>query len=675
MKRPRLDGLVKTITGFQDRLIHEAARIAANRVRIEKESETAGHDYRQDYDYRVGSKLETEEDYIKAYRRHVWIYACVDVIAQSIAGLPLKVYEGTGDDRKEVTEGEAIDLLENPSPGQTGYDMREAIGTFLELTGDSYWEIARGTKTGLPRELHWLFSDRMKILPIKDGGVSHYEYSVSGSPIRLEPNQVLHFKYLNPRSKLYGHAPIKAIVDTLTVDFYARAYNKNFFKQGGRLSMYLSTKEKLGEKQFKRAKKQLREEYGGVEKHHRMGVFEQGAELKDFGATPKDAEFIELLKLDREEVLAAFGVPPVIVGILEKAPYANAYEQAHGFWQNTLKPKLQKIQTTLDIIVQEFNPNYYCEFDLSEVEALRENEKELAGRRVLYVKNRIKTVNEVRAEMGLEPVEWGDEPPPAGGGGGSPFGLAMSADVRKKKDNLNWKEWAEEARRYENKLFSLLKLEFERMHKGVMERLKEKVKKVTPPPVDAILFDLDAEDQLLISAVTVLLQDAAQFFGDKGLARMQLGMSFDLYDPKALEMLRRNIEAYFGKKGVAMTLRNALAEQLKEGYKLGESMKQMAERVNQVFKPYTQGSAAKARMIARSETMRAANGATLEAWKQSGVVTGKRWFPAADACEWCLELGRMSEVALDKDFHSEQFGDMQIPPAHPNCRCSMEAIT
>lgn len=220
-------------------------------------------------------------------------------------------------------------------------------------------------------------------------------------------------------------------------------------------------------------------------------------------------------------------------------------------------------------------------------------------------------------------------------------------------------------------MFTQLTREFARLEKQVLARVREKVKKAGP--VELLLFDINAEGKLFISGTEILIMDAADYSGNGALAELGFGRSFDLYDPKALKLIRDHVHEYFGAKGVLRTLRTALANELQEGYRLGEGMAKISERVHWVFMAYTEGKADKARMIARSEIIRAANGSTQLAWEQSGVVKGKAWLAAADACDYCLEIAADSAVGLGSKFNGRDFGMLEYPPAHPNCRCTMLA--
>ena len=107
-----------------------------------------------------------------------------------------------------------------------------------------------------------------------------------------------------------------------------------------------------------------------------------------------------------------YGVPKPMMGDVERITFSNFQTARRVFWEDTMVPQLIFYQEALQ---QALLPNLgldvsglFLEFDLSVVEALQESENDRAKRRQMYVTTGIMTVNEVRQEMNLPTVEWGD---------------------------------------------------------------------------------------------------------------------------------------------------------------------------------------------------------------------------------------------------------------------------
>ncbi len=135
---------------------------------------------------------------------------------------------------------------------------------------------------------------------------------------------------------------------------------------------------------------------------------------------------------------------------------------------------------------------------------------------------------------------------------------------------------------------------------------------------------------------------------------------FNMFDPRVLEILKTKGLDFC--KTISSGLKNVCKDAIDEGMANGESIRQIRNRLMDSVEGY---SRVNANRVARTETSMAANQASLEAYKQSGVVSGKIWLAAGNSCEECLALDGV-EVGLDEDFP----GGIDAPPLHANCVCT-----
>ena len=126
--------------------------------------------------------------------------------------------------------------------------------------------------------------------------------------------------------------------------------------------------------------------------------------------SPKDAEFLDMRRFSREEIIAIYGVRPVVVGLLEDNPQANAEIQWRDFWTATMQPKMAKLTDRLNMqSTPLFGDGLAIEWDFSKVGPLQEN----FSKKVRYADklNRmgypINMINR-RLNLGFEDVPWGD---------------------------------------------------------------------------------------------------------------------------------------------------------------------------------------------------------------------------------------------------------------------------
>ncbi len=158
------------------------------------------------------------------------------------------------------------------------------------------------------------------------------------------------------------------------------------------------------------------------------------------------------------------------------------------------------------------------------------------------------------------------------------------------------------------------------------------------------------------------------------VAKKKFTLSFNVIDPRAIAWAKE----YAGEliKGIVETTRAAIADAVVEGLSGEASRKEVIDDILAAI-----GDAARADLIAHTETMRAANTGLAKSWQQAqekGWLSGdarKRWIAAGDGpppygstCDICLGLNGET-VKINESF---SVGD--DPPAHPNCRCTMGIV-
>ncbi|HHT9119288.1 MAG TPA: phage portal protein, partial [Candidatus Hypogeohydataceae bacterium YC41] len=324
------------------------------------------------------------ELYGEAEYSSIWVYACVKALAQAIASTPMVFYVDTPRGREKLPPQHPLArLFWGVNPLMTRYDFWEATIIYLELTGNCFWALEKEDGRGLPTELWPLRPDRMRIIPDKEKFIQGYLLDVGGRSVAYSKDEVIHLKYFNPLNERWGMSPLSAARQGLLADFYAVLYNQKFFRQGARPSGVLSTEEELDDATFRRLKAEFEQAYAGAERSHRVILLEKGLQWQSISLPQKDMEFIEQRKLAREEILAVYKVPPIEVGILEYANYANSETQDKIFWTKGVIPRLRKIEEAVNTFLVPLFAHapfegragaVFGEFDLSRVEALRENE-------------------------------------------------------------------------------------------------------------------------------------------------------------------------------------------------------------------------------------------------------------------------------------------------------------
>ena len=184
----------------------------------------------------------------------------------------------------------------------------------------------------------------------------------------------------------------------------------------------------------------------------------------------------------------------------------------------------------------------------------------------------------------------------------------------------------------------------------------------------SFLFNITTEVAKWVSVIIPYERDVMLDKGAEVLEFLGTGGQLDPYTDSAVDFIRR--QGTERMQGINETTRDALKKELSEGIQKGEDVDTLKARVGKV---YSEARGPRAEMIARTETLKATNFATVEAYTQSGIVKRKEWLTAVDerVSEGCrLMDGQM--VDQDKNFSSSYYGlDLEYPPLHPNCRCTI----
>jgi len=163
-------------------------------------------------------------------------FRCVKMIAEAAAAIPIVLQ----DRARRYDVHPLLALLDNPNAGQARSELLENLLGQLMLTGDGYLEAAGESADGGPVELHVLRSDRMKVVPGRDGWPVAFEYSAGGKShrfdMRIDPVPVLHRRSFHPQDDHYGLSPITAAAASIDVHNSASRWSKALLDNAARPS-------------------------------------------------------------------------------------------------------------------------------------------------------------------------------------------------------------------------------------------------------------------------------------------------------------------------------------------------------------------------------------------------------------------------------------------------------
>ncbi len=319
-----------------------------------------------------------------AYQRNAVAYRCVRMVAEAAATLPLVLSEGDA----ELTDHPLLALLARPNPRGGGQTFLETLYGHLLVAGNAYVEAV--ALESVPRELHALRPDRMRVVPGADGWPAAYEYQVGAQTVRFAQDAplppILHLSLFNPVDDHYGQAPLEAAHVALDIHNAASAWNKalldNAARPSGALVYAAGDAASLTDQQFDRLKAELETNFQGAANAGRPLLLDGGLDWKPLSLSPKDMDFIQAKAAAAREIALAFGVPPLLLGLPGDNTHANYAEANRAFYRQTVIPLVRR---TMGEIAAWLSPAYAAllrlEPDLDALEALAD-ERESLWRRV-----------------------------------------------------------------------------------------------------------------------------------------------------------------------------------------------------------------------------------------------------------------------------------------------------
>lgn len=272
------------------------------------------------------------------------VYACVRILAEAVASLPLHVYEYQDDGGKKLVHDHPLYYLlhDEPNPEMTSFVFRETLMSHLLIWGNAYAQIIRDG-AGRVLGLYPLLPDKMDVQR-DDRGNIYYVYSRNSDEnpmfkeygdIRLKAEDVLHIPGLG-FDGLIGYSPIAMAKNAVGMTLACEEYGASFFANGANPGGILEHPGVL--KDPSKVRESWNSVYRGVNNAHKIAVLEEGMKYQQIGIPPEEAQFLETRKFQINEIARLYRIPPHMVGDLDKSSFSNIEQQSLEFVKYTLDP-------------------------------------------------------------------------------------------------------------------------------------------------------------------------------------------------------------------------------------------------------------------------------------------------------------------------------------------------
>ena len=335
------------------------------------------------------------------------VYACVRVISETVASLPLNVFEVTERGGVKALEHPLQRLLhDEPNPEMTSFVWRETMLSHLLLWGNSYCQIIRNGRNGIVG-LYPLLPDHMEVDRDSKGRLTYTYTTGEGRIVRLAPEEVLHIPGLG-FDGVMGYSPIALEKSAVGLSIAAEEYGSKFFGNGAMPSGVLTHPNTV--KDPKRLRESWNAAYGGSANSGKVAILEESMSFTPISIPNDAAQFLETRKFQVTEICRIFRVPPHMIGDLERATFSNIESQNISFAVHTIRPWLVRIEQAMNRALfsesekagSSSGRRYYAQFNLDGL--MRGDYKSRMEGYAIARQNGWMSANDIRELENLNPI-------------------------------------------------------------------------------------------------------------------------------------------------------------------------------------------------------------------------------------------------------------------------------
>lgn len=616
-------------------------------------------------------------------------YKAIDKIGRSLSIYEPRVSKANGD----VYQSHPLyNIFQNPNPIQrSSSDFIHMYGMLTEIYGETFWYMARGEDTKKIKEIYLLNPPQMELKMYEGEVVGYILHKNNGQQVPFDLEEIYHDKLPNPFNPLRGMSVMERASNYVDIELTTTSFTLNYMRNNASPSGIVSLPD-MDRDAFRMFTAQWREGYEGPENAGKTAFIRGGeANFKAVGATLHDVDQEITRRMAKDDVLMMFEVPKPLLGGTDDKGFGRGNVEALMYIY--MSEKIDPIMKRLDRIYVDINrrqpntPGLSKGADIVTHVSPVPEDKEFVHQQNKDLVNVAMTVNEVRDRMGLPPISGGDvldtsnpvvQNPQAGKDGGKvkvslkkALTTAEKAKVKHNEQEKFRKQVEDTNTLYATKVKTKMSKFAAKQESEVIERIN-----VSTKSYEEWLFDVKEESVKLAGEVTPIILDlmAAQ---TEDTAHFITGDLLTITDQvrKTAEAQILQIAGVFNTDTI-----QALEQTLSQGQAAGESLAKLKNRVETV---YSDAKGFRAERIARTESSRAGNRSVELTYGDNGF-TEVEWFINPGACEFCktykgrtkmigAKFNNLGDVITSEDGNKLrlEYSDLDAPPLHPNCTCSL----
>lgn len=319
-----------------------------------------GRGYRDSWDI--------ERAYREGVQKVTWVFRCIDAIAGNQARLPMILRKDNSPSGQIVDNDQDLLTILNSktNEGENSFVFRFRLSSQLLMSTRGVFIEKVRSRNGKILALHLLPPQHTSPIPDARKFVGGYEVAMpNGFKKIIRPEDVIWVRRPHPLDPYLSLTPMETAGVAIEIENLAKIYNRNFLLNDGRPGGLLVVRGEMDEDD----KEELRSRFrGNLNRTGQTSVIasDDGVDFVDTSSNPRDAAYVQMRQITKEEILAAFGVPESVIGNASGRTFSNAAEELRVFWMETMQPHLEVLARSLD----ELDERHYVDFDTSSVPIL-----------------------------------------------------------------------------------------------------------------------------------------------------------------------------------------------------------------------------------------------------------------------------------------------------------------
>lgn len=292
-----------------------------------------------------------------------WVYDCVGLYADPTSAATYRLEEVDGSTLVRAKSSDTppeyklgpqalYKLLDEPNPFMLYDELVSLLVIDLLLVGNAYWYKWRNNEAGQPLSLFRLAPSHVEIIPGPYGPKS-YKYKPPGSrkPLKIAPDEMIHFRRPNPHSAYYGMGVIQGAGRSMDLELAITDTQASYFENKADPSLIIETDRRLPRDVKNKLSAQLRSRVAGSNRSGEMLLLEAGLKASTLDRSAHDAMFDILSRMSRDRILAKFHVNPRLLGIMDQSGGGSdkLSDYRRDFDNASLRPFMGKLSNQITV--------------------------------------------------------------------------------------------------------------------------------------------------------------------------------------------------------------------------------------------------------------------------------------------------------------------------------------